>query len=138
MGTTIDAVKLVMTSILSTQPWIRDLAVISMPWNSDMEKSTLARALPDGSANKKLPLKLGVFWTDGVVEPQPPIKRGLRIVHDVLKSVGHKVKLTLLMSKEREKEADAVPFQVVDWNPPLQDNAKRIHICAAFHLGCSL
>lgn len=98
-----------MTSILSTQPWIRDPAVISMPWNSDMEKSTLARALPDGSANKKLPLKLGVFWTDGVVGPQPPIKRGLRIVHDVLKSVGHKVKLTLLMSKERERER-LMPF----------------------------
>ncbi|KAK3169593.1 hypothetical protein OEA41_008977 [Lepraria neglecta] len=31
MGTTMDEVKLVMTSILSTQPWIRDPAVISMP-----------------------------------------------------------------------------------------------------------
>ncbi|KAK3169594.1 hypothetical protein OEA41_008978 [Lepraria neglecta] len=56
-----------------------------------MEKSTLARALPDGSANEKLPLKLGVFGTDGVVGPQPPIKRILRIVHDVLKSMGHKL-----------------------------------------------
>ena len=64
-----------------------------MPWNSDMEKSTLARALPDGSANEELPLKLGVFWTDGVVGPQPPIERGLRIVHDVLKSMGHKIML---------------------------------------------
>lgn len=99
-----DAVKLVMTSILSTQPWIRDPAVISMPWNSDMEKSTLARALPDRLANEKLPLKLGVFWTDGVVGPQPPIKRGLHMVHDVLKSMGHKVKLILVLSILREIE----------------------------------
>ena len=91
MGTTIDAVKLVMTSILSTEPWIRDPVVIRMPWNSEMEKSTLARAKLNGSANKELPLKIGVFWTDGVVGPQPPIRRGLRIVHDVLKSMGHKV-----------------------------------------------
>jgi amidase len=92
MGTTIDAVKLVMTSILSTQPWIRDPAVVSMPWNSDVEKSTLARASADGAANEKQPLKLGVFWSDGVVGPQPPIKRGLRLVHEVLESMGHRVR----------------------------------------------
>jgi amidase len=92
MGTTIDAVKLLMTSILSTQPWIRDPAVVSMPWNSDVEKATLARASANGAANEKQPLKLGVFWSDGVVGPQPPIKRGLRLVHDVLKSTGHRVR----------------------------------------------
>jgi amidase len=92
MGTTIDAVKLVMTSILSTQPWIRDPAVVSMPWNSDLEKSTLARASADGAANEKQPLKLGVFCSDSVVGPQPSIKRGLRLVHDFLKSMGHRVR----------------------------------------------
>ena len=91
MGTTIDAVKLVMTSILLTEPWIRDPVVIRMPWDSEMEQSTLARAKLDGSANEKLPLKIGFFWTDGAVGPQPPIRRGLRIVYDVLKSIGHKV-----------------------------------------------
>ncbi len=94
MGTTIDAVKLVMSSILSTQPWLRDPVVIRMPWNFEMEKSTLARAKPDGSANQDLSLKFGVFWTDGVVGPQPPIRRGLRLLHDLLKSKGHKVKAT--------------------------------------------
>ena len=91
MGTTLDAIKLVITSILSTEPWIRDPVVIRMPWDSEIENSTLARAKADGSANEELPLKIGVFWTDGAVGPQPPIGRGLRIVHDLLKSVGHKV-----------------------------------------------
>jgi amidase len=91
MGTTIDAVKLVMTSVLSTEPWHRDPNVVNMPWDTEMEKSILTRANRDGSANKERPLKIGVFWTDGAVTPQPPIRRGLSIVRDVLKSMGHKV-----------------------------------------------
>ena len=92
MGTTIDAVKLVMSSILSTEPWLRDPVVVRMPWNSKMEESALARAEPLGSASQNLPLKFGFFWTDGIVGPQPPIRRGLRLLHDLLKSKGHKVK----------------------------------------------
>ena len=91
MGTTIDVVKLVMASVLSTEPWLRDPNVVNMPWDSEMVRSTLTRANRDGSANKERPLKIGVFWTDGVVTPQPPIRRGLKIVRDVLKSMGHKV-----------------------------------------------
>ena len=90
MGTTIDGVKLVMSSILSTEPWLRDPVDVRMPWNLEMETSTLARAKPD--VNQELPLKFGVFWTDGVVGPQPPIKRGLRLLYDLLKSQGHEVK----------------------------------------------
>lgn len=96
MGTTIDVIKLVMTSILSTKPWIRDSAVISMPWNDAMEKTTLARANSDGSANDNFPLKFGFFWSDGFVAPQPPIKRGLRIILDTLESRGHKVNIGCL------------------------------------------
>ena len=90
MGTTIDGVKLVMSSILSTEPWLRDLVVVRMPWNLEMETSTLARA--EREANHELPLKFGFFWTDGVVGPQPPIQRGLRLLYDLLKRQGHKVK----------------------------------------------
>jgi len=92
-----DAIKLVMTSVLSTEPWVRDPNVARMPWNNEVVKSTLARANREGSANKERPLKIGVFWTDGVVAPQPPIRRGLSIVHDVLKSVGHKVGVARIM-----------------------------------------
>lgn len=72
---------------------MRDPGVITMPWNSEMEKATLARATPDGSANENLPLKFGIFWSDGVVAPQPPVARGLRIVHDILKTNGHTVNI---------------------------------------------
>ena len=91
MSTTIDAVKLVMSSTLSTEPWLRGLIVVRMLWNLEMENSTLVRAELDGSANQNLPLKFGVYWTDGVVGPHPPIKRGLRLPHDLLNSKGHKL-----------------------------------------------
>lgn len=91
MGTSIEAIKLVMNSILSTKPWIRDPAVISMPWNDASEQSTFERANSDGSANDQLPFKFAIFWNDGVVAPHPPIIRGLRILHNLLKSRGHKV-----------------------------------------------
>ena len=81
-----------MYSILSTQPWLRDPVVVKMPWDFDMEDWTLGRAEADGLANRDLPLKFGVFWTDGVVASQPPIRRGLRLLHDLLKSRGHNVK----------------------------------------------
>lgn len=72
-----------------------------------MENSTLARAKPDGSANQDLPLKFGVFWTDGAVGPQSPTRRGLRLLNDLLKSKSHKV---------------------VDWSPPSQSTAKEVHL----------
>ena len=87
--------KLVMTSILSTKPWLRDPGVIEMPWDSEIERATLARANSDGSANENHPLKLGFFWSDGVVAPQPPVARGLCILHDILKANGHSVSTAL-------------------------------------------
>jgi amidase len=80
-----------MTSILSIEPWTQDPRVVNIPWRSTLEKSTLARAEQRGKANDKQPLKLGIFWTDGVVKPQPPITRGLHIVAQEVKNAGHKV-----------------------------------------------
>ena len=91
MGTTVDSIKLVMTSILSTRPWTRDPEVVSMPWDEAIANSTLARANADGSANGNPPIKFGIFWSDGVAAPQPPIARGLRILYALLRRHGHKV-----------------------------------------------
>ena len=110
MGTTIDAVKLVLSSLLSTEPWMRDPNVVKMPWDGNVETSTLARANLDDSANGGRPLRIGIYWSDGVVTPQPPVSRGLKIVHDLLESLGHKV---------------------VDWEPPSQSTAKRVHVSVA-------
>ncbi|KFY92325.1 hypothetical protein V500_04203 [Pseudogymnoascus sp. VKM F-4518 (FW-2643)] len=107
LSNSIDGLELVMSSVLSTQPWLRDPEVVTMPWRQDLVDSTLSRASPEGSSNGNSPLKLGIYWTDGVVGPQPPIIRGLHTVVDTLRKAGHKV---------------------VDWNPPSQSTAKRVHL----------
>jgi amidase len=71
MGTTIDALHLVISSVLSTQPWLRDSNVAPIPWRQHITDETLSRA----NSGRK-PLKLGIFWTDGVVNPHPPVSRG--------------------------------------------------------------
>ncbi|RSM18086.1 hypothetical protein CDV31_003008 [Fusarium ambrosium] len=107
LGTSLDALELLLKSVLSTKPWQRDPSVVPIPFRQEVIDSYTSRADESGQAKSTTqPLKIGVFWTDGVVGPHPPVVRGLRIVHDALKSSGHKV---------------------VDWEPPSQATAKRVH-----------
>ncbi|KAJ5714166.1 general amidase [Penicillium malachiteum] len=101
MGTSIDALRLVLSSILSTEPWLRDPVVVPIPWREKIAEETLARS--DGST----PLKLGIFWTDDWVTPHPPVQRALRLIVKAVKGAGHKV---------------------VEWTPPSQKTAKRVHV----------
>lgn len=82
IGTSLDAIHLVFRSVLLTQPWLRDPNVVPMPWRDDRVEETLSRAETCGKANDNRPLKFGIFWTDGVVNPQPPVTRGLNLVVD--------------------------------------------------------
>jgi len=109
LSTSIDALKLIMSSILSTQPWLRDPEVPTIPWRQELVDEVFQRvSTEDGHVlENRLPLKLGIYWTNGVVEPQPPIRRGLQMVVDAVKKAGHKV---------------------VEWNPPCQSTAKRVHL----------
>ncbi|KAK3371231.1 amidase signature domain-containing protein [Lasiosphaeria ovina] len=109
LSTSLDGLELALRSVLSTQPWIRDPAVIPIPFRQEVVDEYRGRAGVDGIA--KLPLKLGVLWTDRTVGPHPPIVRGLHEVVDSLRQAGHKV---------------------VDWEPPLQATAKRVHVSFLF------
>ncbi|RMJ11864.1 hypothetical protein CDV36_008521 [Fusarium kuroshium] len=107
LGTSLDALELLLKSVLTTKPWQRDPSVVPVPFRQEVIDSYTSRADERGRAKSTTqPLKIGIFWTDGVVGPHPPVVRGLRIVHDSLKSSGHKV---------------------VDWEPPSQATAKRVH-----------
>ncbi len=107
MATSIASIKLVMSSLLSTKPWLRDPDVVPLPWRSDIEKQTLARATSEGKSTDKTPLKLGILLDDGFMTPHPPITRGLRIIHKALVEAGHKV---------------------VDWDAPPHRDAAQIHL----------
>jgi amidase len=80
-----------MSSILSTEPWLRDPYVVTIPWRQQIVDDTLARATETGASNEKRPLKFGVVWNDGMVTPHPPVVRGLREVVNAVEAAGHKV-----------------------------------------------
>lgn len=92
LGTSLDALEILLKSILSTMPWQCDPAVVPIPFRQEIMDSYMARVDPQGHAKSTVQaLKIGVLWSDGVVGPHPPILRGLHIVHDALKRSGHKV-----------------------------------------------
>ncbi|KAI1362114.1 amidase signature domain-containing protein [Xylaria arbuscula] len=106
MSTSLGGLDLLLRSNLSTEPWLRDPAVVPIPFRDEISKQHELRANSDGTANGKMPLKLGVLWRDGAVQPHPPITRGLKIVVEAMRSAGHKT---------------------VDWNPPDQTIGRGTH-----------
>lgn len=92
LGTSLDGLDLIFRSVLSTEPWLRDPAVVPMPFRKQVAEDFLSRAEPARSVNALTKsLKLGVLWTDGQVGPHPPVIRGLNMVVDAVKEAGHKV-----------------------------------------------
>ncbi|ESZ93257.1 hypothetical protein SBOR_6357 [Sclerotinia borealis F-4128] len=79
LSRSIEGLELVMSSLLSTSPWLRDPAVVSIPWRKEVRLN----------ARKKL--KFGVFWWDGMMQPHPPVKRALEMVVTALQNAGHEV-----------------------------------------------
>jgi amidase len=107
MGTSIGSLKLVMSAVLATRPWLRDPNVIPLPWRSDIEQEVLKRVDSHGRATAGAPLRIGFLHNDGYMRPHPPISRGLRMIEDVLTSAGH---------------------EVIDWNPPSHSDAAQTHM----------
>ena len=90
MSTSIGGLELVFRSSLATEPWLRDPAVVPIPFRQQVMDSYLSRAARDGTASDK-PLKLGILTTNRMVRPHPPISRGIRMVADAVQKAGHKV-----------------------------------------------
>ena len=95
MSQSLDSLFLLISSILSTQPWLRDPKVLPMPWRQEVTDATLARTTSNGYRTGKESLKFGVLWNDGVVTPHPPIQRGLHLVVKAIKNAGHNVIITI-------------------------------------------
>ncbi|KAI3329205.1 amidase [Xylariaceae sp. AK1471] len=96
LSTSIEGLRLVLEAVLETKPWVRDPAVVPIPFRGHVVDEYLGRAGEDGSAKPGgNALKLGVLWTDGVVGPHPPVTRGLRMVVDAVEKAGHKVPSSL-------------------------------------------
>ena len=81
MATSLLSLKLIMTSLLSTQPWLRDPDVVEVPWRHSKEVLTM----------KESRLCFAIFANDGEVSPHPPVARGLRMAVDAITNAGHEV-----------------------------------------------
>ncbi|CAD6445955.1 9e052d19-2454-43ac-b681-e7888495d497 [Sclerotinia trifoliorum] len=79
LSRSLEGLELVMSSLLSTSPWLRDPAVVPIPWREDDRLK----------ARKKL--KFGIFWWDGMIQPHPPVTRALEMVVNTLEYAGHEV-----------------------------------------------
>ncbi|KAG8427885.1 hypothetical protein J3459_006292 [Metarhizium acridum] len=107
LSTSLDGLELIFRGILSTKPWLNDPAVVPIAFRQAIIDDYTCRVELNGLVKEsKQPLKLGVLWTDGIVQPHPPVTRGLNILVAALKQAGH---------------------LVVNWNPPSQRTAGRLH-----------
>ncbi|KAJ7641779.1 amidase signature domain-containing protein [Roridomyces roridus] len=62
---------------INSKPWLQEPHLIPIPWQ--------VPAAPTWSGSNGR-IKIGVMWHDGVVLPQPPIRRALKALVDVLKT----------------------------------------------------
>jgi len=72
MSTSLEGIKIFMQTVLESKPWLREPALIPLPWNTISSLNTL---------------KIGVLWHDTVVTPHPPITRALNEVVSRLNSI---------------------------------------------------
>ena len=60
----------------NSQPWLKDVKCIPIPWRQ---------------IEPKKKLKIAIMWDDGVVRPTPPVRRALKATAEKLKEAGHEV-----------------------------------------------
>lgn len=85
LATSVGALKLVIKSLLATEPWLHDPLVAEIPWRDDQEQYIL-----DLAKGAKGQLAFGIMRDDGTVRPQPPVKRALDIIVKTIEKLGHK------------------------------------------------
>lgn len=103
LATSVGALRLVIKSILSQQPWLHDPLVAEIPWRDEHEKAVLdiARGNTGGQ------LAFAVFKDDEVIQCQPPVRRAIDIVVKTVEKLGHKL---------------------IEWKPPSHQNGTAIAV----------
>ncbi|KAL5414614.1 hypothetical protein PMIN03_003114 [Paraphaeosphaeria minitans] len=78
MSTSLSGLKLFMKTVVDSQPWLTEPALVPFPWREYQ--------LPQDR-----PLRIGVLWDDQIVRPHPPVTRALKTVADGLQMQGIEV-----------------------------------------------
>ncbi len=87
LATSVGALRLMMKSILSQEPWLHDPLVAEIPWRDAQEQAILDLASSSGGGQ----LSFGVMYLDGQIHPQPPVRRAIEIVVKTVEKLGHKI-----------------------------------------------
>jgi amidase len=91
LATSVSSLRLVMKALLEQKPWLHDPLVHEMPWRYEEEREILELTGGIGDAGKVGKLSFAILNTDGVVNPQPPVRRAMSIVVKALQDLGHEV-----------------------------------------------
>lgn len=81
MARTLPDLTYFLKSVLSIKPWDYDYSVHPMEWRQNEA---------DELKNKKK-LRVGVMWSDGIVDPSPACNRALKLSVDALRKSGHDI-----------------------------------------------
>lgn len=105
LAPTARSLTLLFRSVLSQQPWYHDPLVLELPWRDAVVEET--RSWIEQAKAGKSTLAFGIMHWDGITRVHPPIARGLRIVEQTLKRLGHKV---------------------IPWSPPSHTTAGKLGV----------
>ncbi|EPE06196.1 amidase protein [Ophiostoma piceae UAMH 11346] len=84
MARTLNDLSYFTESLVKMKPWEYDYSVHRLAWDDSVTKAF-------ASADK--PLRVGVFMSDGVVDPSPACRRAVEMVSEALIKAGHTVTL---------------------------------------------
>ncbi|KAF7339259.1 hypothetical protein MSAN_02139400 [Mycena sanguinolenta] len=83
LSSTLDGIQTFFKAVISKEPWQMDPMTIRKRWSEEEYN------LIDHGNGKKL--CFAILWDNGLVEPHPPIRRGLEMTRDALVAAGHQV-----------------------------------------------
>jgi len=106
LATSVDALKLVIKSLLTQSPWLYDPLVNEIPWRDEQEQAVLDIVSSGGGGQ----LAFGIMRNDGTVQAQPPVNRAIDIVVRTIEKLGHKV---------------------VEWEPPSHARGLQLAVSSA-------
>ncbi|KAI1506266.1 amidase signature domain-containing protein [Biscogniauxia marginata] len=106
MAHSVATLRIVLKSLISTEPWLHDPYSLPIPWRQEKEYNP-------GQEDPRP--AFGFLPNDALVTPHPPVSRALRIVHEALEESG---------------------YEIVDWDPPSFSEATEIHSSIARGDGC--
>jgi amidase len=89
MGHSVADLVFLTKALLAVEPWRSDPGVHELPWRDEVFETVRSRFRGKGER-----LAFGVMYSDGIVNPQPPVARALGEVVQLLKSLGHRVCLS--------------------------------------------